>query len=145
MLNEQSYACTCKFAETLEAAVESSAVVFTGKVLRLTSYHYGTVHTVPIERNGEITIGYVTMMVELEVQQTFKGKIKTSVVRVVTTKSEKACGVDFIKGKEYVVFADEVVEAKPRLLFTSLCHMTTGNMNVAKELAVLKQKKLKNN
>jgi hypothetical protein len=110
------YACSCAAPVDAQAALSGSTAVFRGTVVRL--------------QPGSITDRQVK--VDLDVSEQWKGDPGTSVT-LTTASNEAACGYSFVKGTEYLVYAD----GKADDLETNLCSRTAPVADAGDDLAAL--------
>ncbi len=102
-----AHACECPKKPTLEEAVESSSLVFVGRVLEQGSSPYKPNHT----------------QVTFTVFKRFKGfeELPNMIdILVYVPKGEKACSASFANGYDYVVYAN----GNPAFFQTDSCSRT---------------------
>ncbi|UUZ80911.1 hypothetical protein LJK88_40105 [Paenibacillus sp. P26] len=121
-------ACSCR-TPALDEAVSRSGSVFAGKVLEIKWVPD------PYESNGALAYKHA---VRFEVERTFKGP-DTSQIIVNAGAGESSCGIDFVQGESYLVFA---YETEHHELVTRLCSRTRALSSASEDLAALGEGKL---
>ncbi|MBI4729399.1 MAG: hypothetical protein HY775_07845 [Acidobacteria bacterium] len=99
-------ACTCA-AETGARQMSRASAVFTGRVARVVAEDPGT----------------GTVVAEIQVEAVYKGD-PGLLAFVRTAGSEEACGVGFVEGHRYLVYAS----GGPRVLAATVCGGTTADV-----------------
>jgi len=124
-----SYGCDCiKNAQVDIEDVFETKYILRGKVLNT----YIDTIKLEYETNAEsYERKYEMLIAELEIQLFYKGGIEHSKVKLITPiPSSGLCGIDFKKGKEYIVWSNELIGEK---YVVSLCSRTTNNEVTKKE------------
>lgn len=111
-------ACSCAPPPPPRDALKASTAVFSGKVT-------------DIEKIGDFQIAAT-----IEVASAWKG-VKGKSVRVVTANQSAACGFNFEKGKQYLVYASEMKQGDGKVLSTNLCTRTAALKDAKKDLEEL--------
>ena len=111
-----TFACKCSGPRTVIESFNSADVVFTGKVIKigLTSF----AETLRIDKanwlrqkikkeNRETQYFDDTLIykVDLQIVESYKGKVKTDTITIFTTMGGQSFGFDFILSKEFIVYA----------------------------------------
>jgi len=111
-------ACKCKPPPPPKEALEGSAAVFSGKVLK-------------IEKGTE----EYELAVTLSVDRQWKG-IEGKEVVIYTAKDGATCGYGFEKGKAYLVYANKAMRDKDKATYlsTGLCTRTRSLDLAAEDL-----------
>lgn len=99
-------ACSCAELPSVEEELEQSTAVFSGKVLGV--------------REKRSLNGYMKKSVLFEVKNTWKG-VKQSQMIITTGQGGGDCGIDFIVGKEYLVYANESTIYGAKSLVSVIC------------------------
>lgn len=103
-------ACSCRGDHTVEQNVKYSDAVFTGKVLkRYLTRNYDSLNIEPTRRSERKEYDISISINILEVQKVFKGnEFVSDTVVVYTPVNGAACGVYFVVGEKYTVYAQQV-------------------------------------
>lgn len=112
------FACTCRRPGPPQEALTNATAVFSGRVTAIRA---------PADRGGPDPVE-----VTFAVTQGWKGADQPTVV-VDTPGSSASCGVDFVEGEAYLVYAS----ASEGRLQTNLCNRTTQLAMAGEDLAVL--------
>lgn len=111
LFNSTAYAtaCSCSGESTVEGGLKYSDAVFKGKVLkRYTTSNYDSL-SIEVKDKREAKYGLSISVNILEVQKVFKGnEIVTDTVVVYTPPNGGSCGIYFVVGEEYIVYAQQV-------------------------------------
>jgi MYXO-CTERM domain-containing protein len=113
-------ACKCMMP-TPESAKEHAAAVFEGQVTDIQ------------DEPGSGPSGMGKKLVTLSLVRTWKGVEKDEVVKVRTADSSAACGIDFEKGKSFLVYASQGESG----LEAGSCGRTKPMSDAAEDLAAL--------
>ena len=106
-LDTTIFACTCLPSENATKELEQSTAVFCGRVLE-------------VRRNQQETGLFTRVEAVFEVERIWKG-VEKRTINVFTSSQSSACGYEFKKGKEYLVYASRDAEGR---LITSICSRT---------------------
>lgn len=115
-------ACSCADLPSVEEEYERSKAVFSGKV-------------VDIKEKLSLK-GYTTKSVLFEVTNTWKG-IEQSQIIITTGQGGGDCGYNFIKGEEYLVYANESIMNEAKSLVSTMCDRTGVLSSSQEDLEVL--------
>ncbi|MGE7916072.1 hypothetical protein [Lysinibacillus xylanilyticus] len=115
-------ACSCAYLPSVEEEFERSKAVFSGKV-------------VDIKERLSLK-GYTTKSVLFEVTNTWKG-VEQSQIIITTGQGGGDCGYNFIKGEEYLVYADESSMYGAKSLVSGICNRTDMLSSSQEDLDVL--------
>ncbi|MGG2055519.1 hypothetical protein ABFY48_14080 [Lysinibacillus pakistanensis] len=102
-------ACSCADLPSVKEEFELSKAVFSGKV-------------VDIKEKRSLK-GYTTKSVLFEVTNTWKG-VEQSQIIITTGQGGGDCGYNFIKGEEYLVYANESIMYEAKSLVSTMCNRT---------------------
>ncbi|MGA3678328.1 hypothetical protein ACPCXF_25220, partial [Lysinibacillus agricola] len=105
-----------------EEEFESSKVVFSGKVVDL--------------KERLSLKGYKTKSVLFEVTNTWQG-VEQSQIIITTGQGGGDCGYNFIKGEEYLVYANESIIYGAKSLVLAICNRTDMLSSSQENLEVL--------
>lgn len=119
-------ACSCAYLPSVEDEFERSKAVFSGKV-------------VDIKERRSLK-GYTTKSVLFEVTNTWKG-VEQSQIIITTGQGGGDCGYNFIKGKEYLVYANESIMYGAKSLVSTMCNRTNLLNASQEDLEVLREGK----
>lgn len=99
-----AYACKCAAPPNPEAAYESAVIVFLGTVVSIEG----------ITPDGASTddLKSLDVLVEFRSTTVWKGPAHEN-ISVTTPRQEASCGVTFMTGEEYVVYADSAPDLPP--------------------------------
>lgn len=112
------YACSCRPPGSPAHALAEATAVFAGKVAAIRA---------PADQGGANPVE-----VAFTVTHSWKGALPSSLV-VTTPASSASCGVEFVQGQEYLVYARE----SEGVLQVSLCSRTTQLALAGEDLAAL--------
>lgn len=115
-------ACSCADLPSVEDEFERSKAVFSGKVM-------------DIKEKRSLT-GYTTNAVLFEVTNTWKG-VEQSQIILTTGQGDGDCGYPFIKGQEYLVYADDSNMYGATSLASGICDRTDVLSTSQEELEIL--------
>ncbi|WP_369593192.1 hypothetical protein [Lysinibacillus pakistanensis] len=115
-------ACSCADLPSVEEEFERSKAVFSGKV-------------VDIKEKRSLK-GYTTKSVLFEVTNTWKG-VEQSQIIITTGQGGGDCGYNFIKGEEYLVYANESIIYEAKSLVSSMCNRTRVLSSSQEDLEIL--------
>ncbi|MHA6261506.1 LPXTG cell wall anchor domain-containing protein [Sporosarcina sp. CAU 1771] len=112
-------ACSCMMPPSPDVALTEAAAVFSGEVVdvKKSKNDYGKT-------------------VQFQVNEIWKG-IDSATVSVFTGNDSAGCGIDFIVGKEYLVYANTMDSNGKDILSTTLCDRTAELVNAADDLAII--------
>ena len=113
-----AFACSCRPPGPPAETLANATAVFSGRV---------TAVALPADTGGPLPV-----QVTFAVAQTWKGTNRSTIV-VNTPASSASCGVDFVQGQEYLVYALE----NEGTLQTNLCSRTAPLGSAGEDLAVL--------
>lgn len=106
-------ACKCRPPGPPKESADASDAVLVGKVTKVEEVN---------ELHRRITLAVTT---------SYKGPTKKEAV-IYTSTSSASCGVEFEKGKSYIVYATESLQGKDKVLTTNTC-TRTRTLDDAKE------------
>jgi hypothetical protein len=114
-------ACSCAGIEPVEKAFNRAEAVFVGEVVEI----------------KEVTTinGYQYKQILFQVETVWKGDNKTQII-VQTAMSGASCGIHFIKGSKYIVYAQSD-EGSDNVLRTNICTRTSQWRADLEDLSVL--------
>ncbi|MCH1625267.1 hypothetical protein [Fredinandcohnia quinoae] len=115
-------ACSCAGLSSVEEEFKRSEAVFSGKVI-----------SVKDKRSSD---GYTVKSVLFEVMNTWKG-VKQSQIIITTGQGGGDCGIEFIEGTEYLVYATESDMYGEKSLITIMCDRTSTLSSSAADLTIL--------
>jgi len=115
-------ACSCANLPSVEQEFESSKAVFSGKVIEI--------------KEKRSLKGYSIHSVLFEVTNTWKG-VKQSQLIVTTGQGDGDCGYPFIKGQEYLVYADDSNMYGATSLVSVICDRTDILSTSQEDLEIL--------
>lgn len=115
-------ACSCAELPSVEEEFDRSQAVFRGKVLRISE--------------NESMKGYKTKSVLFEVTNTWK-EVKQSQIIIRTGQGGGDCGITFIEGVDYLVYAYESDMYGAKELVTNICDRTNKLSASQEDLVVL--------
>lgn len=115
-------ACSCADLPSVEEEFERSKTVFSGKV-------------VDIKERLSLK-GYTSKSVLFEVTNTWKG-VEQSQIIITTGQDDGDCGYNFIKGEEYLVYANESIMYGAKSLVSTMCNRTDVLSSSQGDLEVL--------
>jgi hypothetical protein len=118
------FACSCAEIPSVEQELDSSKDVFKGKVI-------------DIKEVRDIR-GYISKSVLFQVNQVWKGQKQSQVV-VATGTGSGDCGFNFVKGQEYIVYANESDMYGKKQLTTIVCDRTNRLSDAQEDLKKLGQ------
>jgi Tissue inhibitor of metalloproteinase len=121
LIQFDAFACKCR-QQTIEENMASADHVFSGKVMKIKTS----------KSSQQITVF-------VRVAKQFKGKIRFKTIEITTSSEPSACGVNFQKGREYVIYANN---SDKNRLNTSSCTRTTES--VKEETEGILELKIKN-
>lgn len=110
---EKSYACSCAQPASVQSELKNKAAIFSGKVIKMKETD--TVKTALIE-----------------VDQIWKGPSQSQIMLKTATDSA-GCGMEFIEGENYLVYA----YGEKNHLETGLCERTTFLSDATEDLNIL--------
>ena len=113
------FACSCLPPGPPAAALADATAVFAGRV---------TAVAVPADRSGTSPL-----QVTFAVSRSWKGADRPT-ISVTTPSSSASCGVDFVDGQEYLVYA----RASEGVLQTNLCSRTSTLAAAGDDIAALR-------
>ncbi|MBS4192464.1 hypothetical protein KHA94_20110 [Bacillus sp. FJAT-49705] len=116
------HACSCAELPSVEDEFERSQAVFSGKVLKVSE-----------KRSSK---GYSPKLVLFEVTNTWKG-VKQSQIYITTGQDDGDCGISFIEGIEYLVYANESDMYGEMALVTGICDRTAKVASAQEDLKIL--------
>ncbi|MFJ7700578.1 hypothetical protein [Lysinibacillus fusiformis] len=117
-----SSACSCANLPSVEEEFERSKAVFSGKVVDI--------------KEKKSLKGYQSKSVLFEVTKTWKG-VEQSQIIITTGQGGGDCGYNFIKGEEYLVYADESIMYGGKSLVSVICDRTDMLSSSQEDLEVL--------
>lgn len=117
-----SSACSCAEQPSVEDEFEQSKAVFSGKVIA-------------VKENRSVN-GSLAKSVLFDVSKTWKGVNETQVI-IITGVSDGDCGIDFIVGEEYLVYASESTMYGESALVSIICDRTAELQMVKDDLTIL--------
>lgn len=103
-------ACSCMMPPPAEDALNEAEAVFSGEVIE-------------IIENGKITSGY-GKTVHFKVNEVWKGTNKSEMV-ITTGNNDGDCGISFVRGQKYLVYASMSDMYVTNTLTTTICNRTT--------------------
>lgn len=115
-------ACSCANLPSVEEEFERSKAVFSGKV-------------VDIKEKLSLK-GYTTKSILFEVTNTWKG-VEQSQIIITTGQGGGDCGYNFIKGEEYLVYANETIMYGAKSLVSTICNRTGVLSSSQEDLEIL--------
>ena len=115
-------ACSCAYLPSVEEEFERSKAVFSGKVVDI--------------KEKQSLKGYLSKSVLFEVTNTWKG-VEQSQIIITTGQGGGDCGYNFIKGEEYLVYADESIMYGAKSLVSVICDRTDMLSSSQEDLEVL--------
>lgn len=115
-------ACSCAYLPSVEEEFELSKAVFSGKI-------------VDIKEKLSLK-GYTTKSVLFEVTNTWKG-VEQSQIIITTGQGGGDCGYNFIKGEEYLVYANESIMYGAKSLVSTMCNRTGVLSSSQEDLEIL--------
>lgn len=115
-------ACSCTELPSIEEEFDRSQAVFSGKVIRISE--------------NESMKDYKTKSVLFEVTNTWKG-VKQSQIIIRTGQGGGDCGINFIEGVDYLVYAYESDMYGAKELVTNICDRTNKLSASQEDLQVL--------
>ncbi|MFJ7666649.1 hypothetical protein ACIQXI_06045 [Lysinibacillus sp. NPDC097195] len=115
-------ACSCADLPSVEQEFERSIAVFSGKVIEI--------------KEKRSLKGYTLHSVLFEVTNTWKG-VKQSQLILSTGQGDGDCGYPFIKGQEYLVYADDSSVYGGKSLVTVTCDRTNILSTSQEDLEIL--------
>lgn len=120
-----AHACSCMMTPPPRQALKESKAVFTGKVISMETFDVKNnfVGTEPVVR------------VKFLVSRTWKG-VQDAEAEVYTSGFNPACGFNFVKGKEYLVYAYPD-RWKLDVLETGICNRTAEIKKAKKDLRAI--------
>lgn len=134
LLHHSSTACSCIGKRTVSGEFEKSDAVFTGKILTKNNF---------LVRDSSLPTGYKMYRAEVKVLvlKVYKGHFVKDTINIITGVGGGDCGVDFIIGREYILYTNYVnkyFEAATSIipfLYTDICTRTMiNNKKERKEL-----------
>ncbi len=117
-------ACSCAMMPSPEQGFSNAQAVFSGEVINI--------------KEGNGLIGEYGKTVHFAVQETWKGSSKMEVA-ILTGNGDGDCGVAFVVGQEYLVYANLSDMYKEQSLSTTICSPTKELGIATEDLAVLGQ------
>ncbi len=117
-------ACSCAMQPSIEEGFSSSQAVFSGEVIG-------------IKDNSGLLSGHGKTVL-FNVKDTWKG-INEMKVAIATGSNDGDCGIPFVKGKEYLVYANISDMYGDKSLTSTICSRTTELGNAAGDISVLGQ------
>ena len=125
---EEARACSCVPARPVCEAFGGSSAVFVGRVV-------GSAQTeVSVDRETGKKVTYAVGAIHFEVEEAFSGVVGRKRVTIHSGTGGGDCGYWFLRGRRYVVYADEH-EGK---LYTSICTRTHQLEGPDEDLAFLR-------
>jgi hypothetical protein len=129
-------ACSCVGTNTIKQELRKSNVVFVGRVLS---------HRTFIVVDSALPKGFTMKMAEYRILKSriYKGEIKTDTISIITGIGGGDCGLEFIVGEEYIVYAKYLEQyfdsgnKIDKFLYTNICTRTTKTNN--KELRKIRK------
>lgn len=115
-------ACSCAYLPSVEEEFELSKAIFSGKV-------------VDIKEKLSLK-GYTTKSVLFEVTNTWKG-VEQSQIIITSGQGGGDCGYNFIKGEEYLVYANESIMYGTKSLISTICNRTYVLSSSQEDLEIL--------
>ncbi|WP_077212289.1 hypothetical protein [Bacillus dakarensis] len=115
-------ACSCAELPSVEDEYERSEVIFSGKVIAI--------------KEKQSLRGRTTQSVLFEVMNTWKG-VEQSQMIITTGQGGGDCGIDFIEGEEYLVYANDSNMYGAKSLVTTICDRTDVLSSLQEDLMVL--------
>lgn len=115
-----AYACSCRPPGSPAEELGESDVVFLGRVVSVATPNK------PIENSSDVTT------VTFETSKGWKGDV-TQTLTLTTPGSSASCGVSFVQGEEYVVYA----QSNEGTLTTNLCSRTNTVANATEDITAL--------
>lgn len=118
---QEAHACSCAAAPSVQEALQRSAAVFSGKVIRIE------------DKRGVIRSSAEPVAVTFAVANVWKGELRKEMT-IRTALSEASCGYGFEQNQEYIVYAAPDANGN---LQTNLCSRTKPIRVAADDLAGL--------
>lgn len=115
-------ACSCMMPPPAEDALNEAEAVFSGEVIE-------------VIENGKITSGY-GKTVHFKVNEVWKGTNKSEMV-VTTGNNDGDCGIPFVRGQKYLVYASTSDMYVTNTLSTTICNRTTELANATGDIYAL--------
>ena len=115
-------ACSCMMHPPVEEAFSNSHAVFSGKVIGI----------------NERIMGASGKSILFEVNETWKGVSETE-IKIMTGLHDGDCGLPFVVGQEYLVYAQLSDMYGKNQLSSTICHRTTELGNAAEDIQILGQ------
>lgn len=115
-------ACSCAYLPSVEEEFELSKAIFSGKVVDI--------------KEKQSLKGDTTKSVLFEVTNTWKG-VEQSQVIITTGQGGGDCGYNFIKGEEYLVYANESIMYGTKSLISTICNRTYVLSSSQEDLEIL--------
>lgn len=115
-------ACSCAYLPSVEEEFELSKAIFSGKVVDI--------------KEKQSLKGYTTKSVLFEVTNTWKG-VEQSQIIITTGQGGGDCGNNFIKGEEYLVYANESIMYGTKSLVSTICNRTYVLSSSQEDLEIL--------
>lgn len=112
-------ACSCVMPPPADVALSEASAVFSGEVVEVKKSN---------KDNGKT--------VHFNVREVWKG-IDSTTISVFTGNDSASCGIDFIVGKEYLVYAHTLDSNGKSILSTTLCDRTAELVNAAEDLTII--------
>ncbi|WP_432357959.1 hypothetical protein [Sporosarcina sp. UB5] len=118
----EASACSCIMPPPPEDALDQADAVFSGEV-------------VEVIENGKLVGGY-GKTVHFKVDEVWKG-IDESEAVITTGLHDGDCGIPFVKGQKYLVYASKSDMYVKNTLSTTICHRTTELAYATEDLNAL--------
>lgn len=116
----EAHACTCEMPPPPKEALEQAREVFAGTALEISEPEFGDVLTV-----------------RFEVTEAWKGVDEREIEVGTSRGGSAACGFEFQKGDEYLVYTGENQSSDGPDSVTGICHRTTDLTNAGEDLDAL--------
>ena len=122
ILAETGFACSCLPPNDLAHEVESSAAVFSGKVI-------------DVKKHDRSVTPFWQVEVIFEVNKSWKGADK-KIVSIFTSSGSASCGYNFKTGRSYLVYASGNADG---LLNTTICNRTKRLSKAREDIKMLEK------
>jgi hypothetical protein len=117
-----AYGCSCAQPAGVKDEFDRSKAVFTGEVISV--------------KEKQPLAGYVSKKVIFEVNQSWKG-IEQSQIQITTGQGDGDCGIDFVLGEDYLVYASDSDLYGENQLTTIICDRTSPIVSAKEDLTYL--------
>ena len=117
-------ACSCMELPPPDEALTNATAVFSGEVIAI--------------KDSKGIYGEIGKTVSFKVREVWKGD-NGSDISVVTGSDSASCGLDFIIGKEYIVYAHASDMYGKTVLSSTLCDRTTELKNATDDISMIGQ------